>query len=521
MNRPNIVFIILDTLRADKVLTSHNNIYLTPFIRNLLKKSVYFENCIANSPWTLPSHISMFTGLYPSQNALISENMERLSNKFPILAEILRNIGYNTECFTENAFISKYYGLTRGFNKIHSVWDWNPWIRVKFKLSIFIKILNKFELKTEKLSKFKKIRVIWKHVYKIALNIIKWISKFVLFENILYELKNNTLNDLSNFFQIIKRNNINNPFFLFFNFLTVHDPYIPLKKTYQTLNISTKDFKNIKDLIINPLKTRLDVNIKSNRLSNKQIKTIKKLYCGCVLSSDIILKFLFSNFEKFGLLKNTYFIIASDHGEHLGSKLDHNFWEHNTYQSVFDSLLKVPLLIYNEKYTAKIIKKQVQLKDLFHTILHLIGDSQSNTNYLNLEKSILNQIETDSTPKYIFGEYINPKKAMFELINSNIKSINKQLISKIFNHVYFIRTNNYKYIRYNNINVEEFYDLTNDPYEQNNLIDVLKIECERFRKKMDFFLKKINNIDKIRELITEKEKENVKSLISRLKISGI
>lgn len=52
MNYPNIIFIVLDTLRVDRVLATYKNKNLTPYIKSLLKNSIYFENCIANSPWT-------------------------------------------------------------------------------------------------------------------------------------------------------------------------------------------------------------------------------------------------------------------------------------------------------------------------------------------------------------------------------------------------------------------------------------------------------------------------------------
>ena len=93
MQKPNIIFIVLDTLRADRVLQKQNNVELTPFIKGILKKSIYFENCIANSPWTLASHISMFTGLYPIQNRILENNVYALNNKLPILTEILKKNG--------------------------------------------------------------------------------------------------------------------------------------------------------------------------------------------------------------------------------------------------------------------------------------------------------------------------------------------------------------------------------------------------------------------------------------------
>ena len=101
MNPPNIIFIVLDTLRGDNVFSNYKNKKITPFLKELLENSMYFENCIANAPWTLPSHMNMFTGLYQTQASLVNNELEKLSNKILILTEILKKMGYSTFCFTE------------------------------------------------------------------------------------------------------------------------------------------------------------------------------------------------------------------------------------------------------------------------------------------------------------------------------------------------------------------------------------------------------------------------------------
>jgi len=353
MTQPNIIFIVLDTLRADKMLSNYNNINLTSFIKSLLKNSLYFENCISNSPWTLPSHISMFTGLYSTQNALISKDIEKVSNKIPVLTEILKDLGYYTMCFSENAFISKTYGLTRGFDKVFNVWDWNPWIKEKYIFSRLMGRLHKIDLFIKKRLKNKLFVKNWTIIKDRSEKIIKTILKLAFLSHIIFHLKNDTINDLKIFGKEIENNIDNKPFYIFFNFLTTHDPYIPLKEIFNSFNITIKDFKIIKDMLINPLRSRLDVNIKFKKLSEKQIKVIKKLYNACVFSGDIIVKNVISILKNLGLYENSYIIITSDHGEHLGDKLDHYFWEHNTYQSLYESLVRVPLIIFNTNFKKK------------------------------------------------------------------------------------------------------------------------------------------------------------------------
>ena len=521
MTKPNIVFIILDTLRADRIKSNYSENSLTPFLSSLLPNSIYFENCISNTPWTLPSHISMFTGLYPTQTTLISKKVDRISNKTPILTEILKDIGYFTCCFTENAFISKTFSLTRGFDKVFNVWDWNPWLREKYILSKFIIFLNKVDLVLKKKLKFKIILKLWTYFKERCEILIKKIIKCLFLKDIIFKLKNNTINDLEKFNQFLQNLPSSKPLYLFFNFITVHDPYIPLKETFPLFNITYDDFKNISSMIINPLETRLEIDIKSKLLPNKKVKTIQKLYDACVFSSDIVIKKLFSILNKNELLNNSFIIITSDHGEHLCDELDHSFWEHNTYQSVYRSLMKVPLLIYNKNWKARLVNDQVQLKDLFHTILHLTGIKGTKNKYLNIKSSILSQIDNHKTPKYIFGEYLKSKEEMTDLINAHRKTINKNLIPKIFNHIYFLRSNKFKYIKYNNIKYDEFFDLSADPYEKNNLFDTKNEKCSKFKLKFENLLNEISNIGILKDIITKKEKDSLKRSINNIKINGI
>ncbi len=514
MNPPNIIFIVLDTLRADRVQILNEKSKLTPFLQKILKKALFFENCYANSPWTLPSHISMFTGLYPTQVALISEEVDKLSDKTPILTEILKNLGYKTYCFSENAFISQQFGLVRGFDKTYNVWDWNPWMREKYPLSFLMKLLKKFDSIIKKQKKFLKV---WKYVYDFSQKSLKCMVQKLFFEKVLPKLKNNTIDDLNNFFNQFTEKMDDSPKYLFFNFLTTHDPYIPLESVCKSFNITSKDFKIIKDIIVYPLKNRLDINIKSKKLSSDKTRTLIKLYDACVKSADIVVEALFIKLNEYGFLKNSYIIITSDHGEHLGGKIDHFFWEHNTYQSVYNSLIKVPLLIYSPLLEKKIVEARVQLKDLFHTILHIANINDIELKQLDIKCSILYQAEHQSTPKQIYGEYLNPKNVMVELINSHRKEIPENLIQKIYNNMFFLITDNYKYIKYKNMKIDEMYDITADPFELNNLITP---ESEIFSKiKRDFnqMVKEITDPKKIVEIITSREKEHLKKAIGLLK----
>lgn len=183
----------------------------------------------------------------------------------------------------------------------------------------------------------------------------------MLLKDILFIFKYKTLIDLSRYKHIIKERVSKCPLYIFFNLLTTHDPYIPLKKLFKSFNISIDEFKEIKDILINPLRFQYDVDLKSKHLSNKQVSAIKKLYNSCVLSADIMVQKIFSILDDLNLLENTYIIIASDHGEHLGDSSDHYLWEHSTYLSLYESVIKVPLIIYQKKFKKKVVKQQAEI----------------------------------------------------------------------------------------------------------------------------------------------------------------
>jgi arylsulfatase A-like enzyme len=108
--------ISIDTLRADHVSCYGYSKLTTPAIDRLAAEGVLFEQVIANSPWTLPSHASMLTGLHPRNHGLKSL-LTGLQDEIPTLATLLRAGGYTTMALVNSSYFSPRYGLHRGFEK--------------------------------------------------------------------------------------------------------------------------------------------------------------------------------------------------------------------------------------------------------------------------------------------------------------------------------------------------------------------------------------------------------------------
>jgi len=113
---PNLLFITLDTMRADHLGCYGNTNALTPVLDRLAADGTLFEQVMASCPVTLPSHATMFTGLNPPEHGLRNNARGSLASTIPVLAEILKRRGYRTGAIIAAPILSAKYGLARGFD---------------------------------------------------------------------------------------------------------------------------------------------------------------------------------------------------------------------------------------------------------------------------------------------------------------------------------------------------------------------------------------------------------------------
>ena len=102
--KPDILFIVLDTQRADRLGCYGHKRRLTPNLDRFARQGVQFMQGIAPAQWTIPSHASMFTGLYPTAHQVTQSNSS-LSWDEPVLAEQLEAAGYETVAFCNNPLV--------------------------------------------------------------------------------------------------------------------------------------------------------------------------------------------------------------------------------------------------------------------------------------------------------------------------------------------------------------------------------------------------------------------------------
>jgi choline-sulfatase len=112
--RPNIIFLLLDTLRADRLGVYGGPPGLTPFLDRFAGESIVYERAHSPSSWTPPSIASLFLAEVPSEHQVTSTETALPRDK-PCLAEVLREIGFHTGGFSANIFMRAEMGFGQGF----------------------------------------------------------------------------------------------------------------------------------------------------------------------------------------------------------------------------------------------------------------------------------------------------------------------------------------------------------------------------------------------------------------------
>lgn len=113
----NLLFITLDTTRADRLGCYGYAEAATPTLDQLAAAGARFDRASSPAPLTLPSHASLFTGLYPPEHGLRTNGRGRLDEKLPTLPALLRDVGYDTAAFVSSFVLDGRFGLGRGWAK--------------------------------------------------------------------------------------------------------------------------------------------------------------------------------------------------------------------------------------------------------------------------------------------------------------------------------------------------------------------------------------------------------------------
>jgi len=315
--RPNLVVIVWDTCRTDRLSAYGCAVPTTPRLDEFARDAVKFQRAYAPAPWTPPSHASLFTGLLPSHHGLTQrESAEggRVQVGLPLLAETLAAGGYETVGFTCNASISRATGLDRGFRAMHPLYLGEP----------------------VKGSGAKALRAVG-----------EWLAE-----------------------RRGDREARERPLFLFVNLMDAHIPRSPTAESVAAVRgegIADADLARAAAI------SERDAFVHSLGLRRQDEATLaagRTLYDAACRDLDAATGGILDLLREEGLLEGALVAITADHGEALG---EHGELGHR--MSVYDPLLHIPLLVRwpGRLDGGRSEAAQVRLQDLYPTLLEAAG----------------------------------------------------------------------------------------------------------------------------------------------------
>lgn len=116
---PNVLVVLVDTLRADRLSVYGAGRLNSPNLDRLARRGVVFTNAVAPSSWTLPSVAALLTGRYPNELKVGARQGAGLTRGIPTMAGGFARAGYDTAAFSANFIVDPFQGYARGFDAFY------------------------------------------------------------------------------------------------------------------------------------------------------------------------------------------------------------------------------------------------------------------------------------------------------------------------------------------------------------------------------------------------------------------
>lgn len=356
---PNILLIVMDTARAMSFSCYGYGKATTPNIDAIAREGTLFEHAISPAPWTIPSHASLFTGLYPTEHQTTSKN-PNLAPEHLTIARMLKDRGYRTAGFTNNPFISPKRGFAKGFEHFEEIYLGND--NRFFKEGTFDIQAFHHNAKEKGLHHYVDL---CRHLLTSGSIVKNLVNLYIVTLRgnpvALYFGDDGAARTNRRVMEWIGSSG-DRPFFIFVNYMECHTPYQP--------PFSYRDKKMMlwRDLMISQDSNAYCFGQQS--ITPSQFTRLCELY-------DLELKYLDAQvgalcrfLQDSGLLDDTLLIITSDHGENIG---EHRLFGH--ILSLYNTVLHVPLVVrYPGVFGAGArVPGLVQTHDIFKTIADITG----------------------------------------------------------------------------------------------------------------------------------------------------
>lgn len=308
----NIVWVVIDALRADHLGCYGYDKDTSPFIDSLAREGAFFKNAISQESYTEASVPSYFTSTYPLVHKTLYDQPEidMLASKFVTVAEILKNENYQTIAFVYNPHLKKKFNFAQGFD-----------------------------------------------IYDDDSDRINSAGGGTYNE---HETIHRTFDKLNSF---LKNSPQKKPLFLYLHYRDVHSPYVP-PPPYHTMFLP-KGIEGMVDILYK----------KPYQPKRENAEIYLSQYDGEIRYTDGYLQKTFDLLKNHKINRdNTIFIITADHGEEFFDEHPNDTGWIGHKRTLYQELVHVPLILLIPEFkNPRVIENYVELNDLLPTILDALG----------------------------------------------------------------------------------------------------------------------------------------------------
>ena len=460
----NVVFIVLDTHRADRLGCYGYSRGTSPNIDAFAQKATLFENAIAPAQWTIPTHASMFSGEYPATHHTIQAG-DALSEDFPTLAQYFHKTGYRTIGFCNNPLVGLLdNGFRRGFQEFYNYGGTvpsKPSTNGHQPPTLFAKIHAQYLKVIDRIATpIQQAVATSPEVFQLVLNplLVPLWTRYANF-------KGDTLASIRDTARHVQHWD-SQPQFVFLNLMGTHLPYAPPKKFIQSFAPAVLDEPEAQDFIQTYNTQALHWLLPLEKpYPALEAQTLNDMYDAEVAYQDHLLHQLLATLEQPEHRDNTVVIIVGDHGEMLG---EHQIMGHGI--GVHQELVHVPLMIrFPGQETDHRVKKAVSTMHIFHTLLDVAGINSDKINHGTLSGHSLKN--PDALPEIIFSEAYTPITLL-----KIIQKYSPNLMNSFHcaSPRWAVYNNPYKLIRTENA-YDNLFNYLEDPQEKDHLSS--KTDC--------------------------------------------
>jgi arylsulfatase A-like enzyme len=336
--RPNIIWIVWDTTRADRMSLYGHSRETTPFLEEWTKDARVFENCVSTASSTVPSHAAMFTGKLPSEHGTFFGH-QWLDDHHQTAAELLRDSGYQTYLWAANPHVSVAENFNQGFEVEEHPWD-QKYMKRAFRIVLSKVEGDKSSEMAERIASGNANAWMIKAAGQLAeVGLTKWLDQ----------------------------RDPERPYFAFLNYMEAHRPFIPPRRYRERMMTPEQVERSyVTDRSWVPMWA---YTFGLKEYTEEELEIMAATYDATLAELDDLFQSLVTTLEARGELDNTVILLTGDHGEHLGEHhmLDHQF-------SLYNPLVRVPMVLWAPgRVEPGRDGRPVANFDAFPTVLELAG----------------------------------------------------------------------------------------------------------------------------------------------------